>query len=244
MLVVYGLDEINAFSKFARARLGPDAENSGLNELANMIEGSFWGLALMLFYTSAETLKSKLEPSPRVPSAIFPATETVDGRTQEGDAGADARSELDLLQNQPADHQKPDSTGKFSLWGLAGAFPFVLAFLIWKSGVTRSYNMALEVCFVMTLFTVWLLFLKNALLSLSKNDRYVIMYWRPVAVVVAVGVVVGLSYWFFDDFFEKPETESRSIDLFIAGVWAFSKIKERSTSPTHLQADSAVPRGT
>lgn len=40
VLVVYGLDEINAFSAFARARLGTGAENSGLSELASMLAGS------------------------------------------------------------------------------------------------------------------------------------------------------------------------------------------------------------
>ena len=244
VLLVYGLGEINAFAAFARERLGPGPENSGLSELASMIAGSFWGLALMLLYTSAETLKSKLEPSPPMQIATSVAPETIDGSAQESDAAADNHSQVDSLPTQPADHQMPNTSAKLSLWGLAGAFPFMLAFLIWMAGITRSYNMALEVCFGLTVCVIWLSYVSEAVSSISGNDRYVIRNWWPVVFVVAVGVVAGLSYWFAGDFSEKAESESRSIDLFIVGVWVFHRIKERRARSTRLQPGLLVAKGT
>ena len=242
VLVVFGLGEINAFALFARERLGPGPENSGLSELASMIAGSFWGLALMLFYTSAETLKSKLEPSPPLQSATSLVPETIVGSAQESDTAADTRSQVDSFPTKPANHQKTNDTGKLSLWGLAGAFQFVLAFLIWKAGITRSYNIALEVCYVLSVSLLWLSYLTEAVSSLTENDRYVILNWRPVVFVVAVGVIAGLSYWFAGEFWEKAE--SRSLDLFIVGIWVFNRIKERLANSTRLQAGSLVTEGT
>ena len=244
VILVYGRGEINAFSAFARERLGPGADNSGLSELAEIMAGSFWGLALMLLYTAGETLKMKLVPLPHERSATSIACENTAGSALESDAAADIRSQVDSLPNEPADRRKTDTTKTLSLWGLAGAFPFVLALLLWKAGITRSYNIALEGCFVLSVSLLWLSYLSEAVSSLIGNDRYVIMNWCPVAFVVAVGVVVGLSYWFAGDFSVKAESESRSIDLFIAGVWVFNRIKEHLAKSTRLQPGSLSTEGT
>ena len=109
---------------------------------------------------------------------------------------------------------------------MSGAFPFVLALLIWQAGFTRSYNMALEVCFVLSVSILWLSYLSDAVSSLWGNDRYVIMNWFRVVAIAGIGVVGALSFW-WDGPVMWEKTESRSLDLFLIGVWAFNQLKQR-----------------